>query len=651
MSDHPPKPRFALAVGVIGHRPNRLPKNPTALTAIEAEVARVLDQIVEAVSAAHEGYRDRRDRAGVFTCARPALSLVSALAEGADRIAARTAIAKGFALDAPLPFPADEYSKDFLPNEPKGGEATDLAAEEERSRKSIAEFTRLIGPDGARSVLELPGTRKNASDPDDPDAKKAYEAVGLTVLGQSDILLAIWDGGASAGRGGTTEMLNVAARLGIPIIHIDAKGGEATCVRWSALNPHPYQVNMVDDLPAKQLDRTQLQSLVENLIRPPSDPAEIKALTCYLDECFRRLNGWLAFPLLMSLFRVRPLRRTDWRPQRLEDLSAEYTKLASPDPTSTMAAAASPLARAFAWSDAIGTRFGQVFRSAVVTNFLLAACAVLAVAVSLTAHDITVPGALDQVAEHKRLFVTIEMLFVVAVLLNTMVGRRLGWHRRWLEAREVAERLRVALPLWTLGARPAIFAGPEPAWTGWYVRAIIRDLGLRAGAVDPEILRAAYDTLRRLLVDQRNYHETTASRMRGLGYRLERAGEVLFALTLVAAIAFLAALMAARWHVTAREAYLVAALAAGLPALATALYGIRVIGDFEGVAKRSHRTSAALGRLIDALDHDWPVAVRDTTPPNFALLRARARAAADAMLGDVENWRLAAESRDLAIPG
>jgi hypothetical protein len=84
------------------------------------------------------------------------------------------------------------------------------------------------------------------------------------------------------------------------------------------------------------------------------------------------------------------------------------------------------------------------------------------------------------------------------------------------------------------------------------------------------------------------------------------------------------------------------ALSAILPTFATATYGIRVIGDFEGIAKRSERTFESLDAHIAALRHD---------PPDLDILRRRARAAGDAMLGDLASWRLAAESRGLAIPG
>ena len=87
---------------------------------------------------------------------------------------------------------------------------------------------------------------------------------------------------------------------------------------------------------------------------------------------------------------------------------------------------------------------------------------------------------------------------------------------------------------------------------------------------------------------------------------------------------------------------MITALAAGLPALATASYGIRVIGDLEEIAQRSDRTYKSLRRLITAVKHDALALNR---------LRNRARSAAEVMLGDVSSWRVATESRTLNIPG
>ena len=223
----------------------------------------------------------------------------------------------------------------------------------------------------------------------------------------------------------------------------------------------------------------------------------------------------------------------------------------------------SVLALAYGWADAFGAWFGQVFRSAFVTNFLLAAFAVLAAALSLVWSD---PGKLDatalaDLAHHKVPFVVFELICILTVMVNTASGRWHGWHRRWFEAREVAERLRVALPLWVLGVRPATFAGEEPTWTGWYARAIVRAQGMRAGTLDVSALNASRATLNAVLRHQCDYHKSSASRMGNMERRLEWVGLILFVLTLITVGLFLTALYAGV-SVTPWVAYLVTALAA-----------------------------------------------------------------------------------------
>ena len=90
----------------------------------------------------------------------------------------------------------------------------------------------------------------------------------------------------------------------------------------------------------------------------------------------------------------------------------------------------------------------------------------------------------------------------------------------------------------------------------------------------------------------------------------------------------------------------VGALSAALPAIASASYGIRVIGEFDGTRQRSQRTERELRKLAERCADDEKSASNDV-----AHLRARAQATADVLLGDVVQWRVATESRGLAIPG
>src|SRR6185295_7434649 len=137
------------------------------------------------------------------------------------------------------------------------------------------------------------------------------------------------------------------------------------------------------------------------------------------------------------------------------------------------------------------------------------------------------------------------------------------------------------------------------------------------------------------------YHAATAARLLKIERRIERIGNSLFGLTLAVAIAYLAG-VAARIASPAWWPYTVTALTAGLPAFGAASYAVRVIGDFEGSARRSQRTERALGVLGEALRK---------MSPSLPALRSCAQAAANVMLGDVAHWRLVSETRQLAIPG
>src|SRR5579862_6109660 len=106
MEKYPPRPCLALAVSVIGHRPNRLPAGQVKLTAIASEITAVLTALGREVVATHNKYAE------YFSGRQPSIAVISALAEGADRLGAhavielqqtaRQDIAVGFHLDVPL---------------------------------------------------------------------------------------------------------------------------------------------------------------------------------------------------------------------------------------------------------------------------------------------------------------------------------------------------------------------------------------------------------------------------------------------------------------------------------------------------------------------------------------------------------------------
>jgi len=614
---NPPKPRFALSIGVVGHKPDRIAKDPETLAKRKAAIRAKVDEVLAAIARIAEAVRKRHQ--DVFSPPGPEapapLCVVSALAEGSDTIVAQAALGrseKDFALDAPLPFSVDVYEQDFT------------------TEQARADFKALR--EGARAMLELPGERNDGSADGRRKENRAYEAAGLTVLSQAYILLAVWDAGPSRGRGGTTDMLNAAARAGIPVIHVDVEGTAAT-LRWSGLDPYPVPVAFIEDVVPKPLDDGVLGKLIDTLVRPPSRASEREALEHYFGEKQRRLNLRLEFPLLTLLSCVRCPQTVDVLPDLPSTLADRLADFAAPAGSDM-----NDIAGAYGWSDAVGVHFAQRFRSSFVLNFVFAASAVLLAVISLLFH------------EWKPWFVLAELILIGLVVRNTYRGQKRRLHRRWVEARELAERLRAATMLWALGVRPASVASVEATWTGWYARAILRQQGMRTGVLDRAAgLAAARGLMDRLLRDQYRYHGRNAFRMERLEHRLELAGSVLSGITVAGALLYLAMALIfslANIHLAPERdqfvTYTVTILAAGLPALATASYGIRVIGDFEGIARRSRRTRSALRRVIRALRQD---------PLDLAIFRMRANEASDAMLGDVASWRLSAESRGLAIPG
>jgi len=132
----------------------------------------------------------------------PVLRVISPIAEGADRIVAEEGIRLGWQLECPLPFPIDEYEKDFEDGESKSA------------------FRRLLAH--ATSTLELDGSRVHGA--------LAYAAAGRMVLTQCDILIAIWDGEEGHGRGGTGEILEAALAHNIPVVWIKAQAPHDCCL-------------------------------------------------------------------------------------------------------------------------------------------------------------------------------------------------------------------------------------------------------------------------------------------------------------------------------------------------------------------------------------------------------------------------------------
>jgi len=183
-----PKP-MVLNVGITGHRAGML----------TAPLVRTLRPVVFSVfrqlQAATLKLRDSKDQFCSSTEAQ--LRLHTALATGADQMAAICARSSGYFVRALLPFEPGEYRKDFA-----------LGDELDTFEQALA---------AADEVVALPGDRS--------DENSGYVLVGESLVDTADVLIAIWDGEQPKGPGGTGHVVEMALQKSVPVIHIDIDEG------------------------------------------------------------------------------------------------------------------------------------------------------------------------------------------------------------------------------------------------------------------------------------------------------------------------------------------------------------------------------------------------------------------------------------------
>jgi hypothetical protein len=570
-----------------------------ALAALEA---RIRDVLVLIDQAGADLFKHGKD---IFADAPPGKRFVSPIADGADQIAAEVALDLGWELQVVLPFGRKRYR-------------ASLANHGARER-----FDALM--ERAACVLELPGDARRELD--------AYVMTGRATVAHCDILIAIWDGLPPRGRGGTGEVAMLAITRGTAVIHLPPDPKSAPRLLWSAFDP---TVLTVADDPSveRPLARGDIEALLGGLLMPPPDPQEHGFLKRFFSERLRKIRTRIEYPLLLTAAGVRRFRpgdlterhcgeqiRDEWK--RYREGCAEAHNITAPIDL---------LEQAYSWADRLATHFAQTYRSGHIFNFLLGG---LAVCLGLSAF----------MAPHLKFeFAAFEMLITLAIILNAMIGSRQEWHRRWLDYRQLAERLRPMRSLKLLGIAapdpPGTDANPVPTrWIDWYAAAIWRAMGCPSGTLDPKRAERLADAIaEHEVAPQISYHERNAVQIELLDHRLAEIGTVLFVATLVVSVATLIGLGLGLEFVN-RYGNWFTLVSAGFPALGTAVFGIRFQADFGGDALRSKATASTLRDIERELRKQ------------VSLSRAAdlTEQAARFMLSDLDEWRLVNQQRDLSV--
>jgi hypothetical protein len=206
-------------VGVTGHRAERL------ASADQAALQQATDSLL----------RGTRDAVlEVYGDAPCTIRLLSSLAEGSDRLVAESALRLGYELICPLPLAPSDFERDF-------------ASEESRE-----EFHALLARATATFVV-APSAEENAAG--DTSRTAAYERAGRYITDACGLLIAIWDGEAARGRGGTGQVVDEAVVLGVPVAWIPLDAPAEVIVR--DVDGQLHQLCDISDVVRTALQREQ----------------------------------------------------------------------------------------------------------------------------------------------------------------------------------------------------------------------------------------------------------------------------------------------------------------------------------------------------------------------------------------------------------
>jgi hypothetical protein len=596
--DRPPLLPFGLAVGITGHRSEAIPADEA--DALADRIRSALELLLS------EALAVRSCSAEYFSSDKPRLAFVSPLADGADQLAAEIALDLGYELHAVLPFTLERTRED-MPDD----------AARERLDSLLARSS---------SMLELPG--------DDTDEAGAYVMAGRATVAHSDVLIAVWDGEPARGRGGTGEVVRLAFERAKPVIHIPTRANAPVRALWGAFDP-VLVAHFDDPAAARTFDPHLAREIVNALLAPPADDRERNFIRLFQNERRRILRPRIEYPLLLAVAGVARFKRHHWRDASIAWTQAEWQEFR--DACEHAGALVPPIGTLqlwYEWADSLAGHFAQSHRSGHVFNFFLGAIAVL-----LGVANLVLPSRWS-------VFLEVSLFLVVlAILANTWAANRGEWHRRWLDYRQLAERLRPMRSLKLLGvaapSSPGTAANPlAERWVEWHAATVWRALGCPSGRMSASQLGALTRSIAEKEIEpQVSYHRKAAEKALRLDYRLEVFGTFVFALALLSSVVLLTGfLFAPEWVAENYNWFTV--LSAGLPAIGTAVAGIRLQGDHGASAARSQHTSLVLDKVRLRLQGE-----------ERNLLRAAdlAEQAAQTMLSDLNEWKLLAQQRGLSV--
>lgn len=348
---------------------------------VPAELGGIRERVRELFVQLGERYPDRR------------LSVMSSLAAGADQLVAEVALDLGIEVTVPLPMPRHLYLQDF------------------ETAEALARFESLC--ERAGEVFELPLARGNTAEQvsrPGPARNREYAQVGVFLCAHCHILLALWDGKPGGELGGTGQV--------VKFHHDDIMPG------YTAKTVATQQM-LVDD------ESDLVYHIVCSRDRPDGAPhPDFKPLDCFWFTKDRQQPRSAEIP---QQHRIIFQRSGEFSRDAMEfagQIEAESYTLLDQDKRDSLPEGIDDINRVFCMADWLAIHYQKK--------------ALLTLRVShLLAFLMGLSFILYSDYEIWPYYMYAFLLFFLISAGISHFAKRLGWHRKYLDYRALAEGLRV----------------------------------------------------------------------------------------------------------------------------------------------------------------------------------------------------------------
>ena len=535
--------RLVYGIGITGH----VHIDSESISPI---IRKIFSVIKEQYLSIYEEYSDCFSGDGLY--------INSCLAYGTDQLAAREALSLGYRLNAFLPF-------DLRDSRTKLVYGSDVREEFNSSLQSLI--------NKADSVLELsPLSECFSEDKESLFRHKAFFSASNTMLNNSEILIAIWNGQESEAIGGTYQTIQSAIKLNKALITVSPDTP-------SLIHRYDYETQSFTELLEDEIASFIYDSLIR--VTPPHD------------KCLNILNS-ISSRLRVPPFWAKWSRVYNWLSPKIKNEIKESDSKQYAPPQNVLTETLNKL-------DSLSGYYAELFR----TFFVLAPIIGL-LTVTLS--------ALGLVVTNSSLVLLLSILALI--LLFSYWGIYLfkehySWHTKLTEYRTLAETLRTQIYLLQVGQSSvnnnilSIYDLSEFKWQQNLIRIIVRGQGLPKN-INWNNDKSRIKALLCSWIDgQIKYHDTNYLRTRYANSRLNKWSTILFVLTVLLVILNVVIAVPFELSNTLKMLPITLGLLGILaPLYATGIDAISKYAEFSLLAERSYGLAKTLSGFLKELEQE-----------------------------------------------